>query len=629
MNMANGYIGKIARINLTTGEVNIEKPDDLFYRTYIGGKGFIAYYLLKEVPADADPLGEDNKLIFACGALTGVPAAGMPRFSAGAKSPLTGAFGQSDAGGFWGPELKKAGYDGLIIEGKSPTPVYLYINDDEIRIKDAKNLWGLDTGEAQEAIRRENGGGSIKIAQIGIGGENLVRYACIINELKHANGRNGMGAVMGSKKLKAIAVKGSGKIPFADENKIKSISKKFLEIYMDNPLSRGLYEYGTAGGVAGQNAAGLLPTRNFINGEFGGANNIGGETMADTILKKREGCYSCAIRCKRAVEVQEEGLSVDSRFGGPEYETLAAFGSLCEIDDLKIIAKANELCNRYGLDTISTGCSIAFAMECTSRGILNKEFFEGMEVTFGNSSVVLPMIEKIARREGFGDILAEGTKAAAKRIGIGAQDILLTVKGQELPMHDPRGKTGVGIGYAVSESGADHMRAGHDTLFSKEGFSLDSVKPLGILEPVDVYDLSSKKVRNFIYLHDWWSFFDMAGICDFGPAPRGAMSVNDVVELLQAATGWDISLWEIMKAGERSINMARYFNIKAGLKKSDDMLPERLFAPLKNGRQKGTSINKDEFTRAILLYYSMMGWNEDGIPLRSKLGELNLDWVEI
>ncbi|HQI17598.1 MAG TPA: aldehyde ferredoxin oxidoreductase N-terminal domain-containing protein, partial [Bacillota bacterium] len=417
--MANGYIGKIARINLTTGEVNIEKPDDLFYRTYIGGKGFIAYYLLKEVPADADPLGEDNKLIFACGALTGVPAAGMPRFSAGAKSPLTGAFGQSDAGGFWGPELKKAGYDGLIIEGKSPTPVYLYINDDEIRIKDAKNLWGLDTGEAQEAIRRENGGGSIKIAQIGIGGENLVRYSCIINELKHANGRNGMGAVMGSKKLKAIAVKGSGKIPFADENKIKSISKKFLEIYMDNPLSRGLYEYGTAGGVAGQNAAGLLPTRNFINGEFGGANNIGGETMADTILKKREGCYSCAIRCKRAVEVQEEGLSVDSRFGGPEYETLAAFGSLCEIDDLKIIAKANELCNRYGLDTISTGCSIAFAMECTSRGILNKEFFEGMEVTFGNSSVVLPMIEKIARREGFGDILAEGTKAAAKRIGIG------------------------------------------------------------------------------------------------------------------------------------------------------------------------------------------------------------------
>lgn len=626
--MANGYLGKIARVNLTTREISIEKPDELFYRTYIGGKGFAAYYLLKEVPADADPLGEENKLIFACGILTGVPAAGMPRFVAGAKSPLTGAFGQSEAGGFWGPELKRAGYDGLIIEGKSPVPVYIYINDDNIQIKDAGHIWGLETGEAQEIIRRENGGGSIRVAQIGIAGENLVKYSCIINELKHANGRNGMGAVMGSKKLKAIAVKGSGRIPFADEERIKQISKKFLDMYMDNPLSRGLYEYGTAGGITGQSAAGILPTRNFIDGEFEGVNNISGETMAKTILKRREGCYSCAIRCKRAVEVQEDGLSVDPKFGGPEYETLAAFGSLCQIDDLKIIVKANELCNRYGLDTISTGCTIAFAMECMSHGILNKEFFGGLDVAFGNSSVILPIIEKIAKREGYGDILAEGTKAAAEKIGNGAQEILLTVKGQELAMHDPRGKTGVGIGYAVSEFGADHMRAGHDPLFAKEGFTLDSVKTFGILEPIDVHDLSAKKVRLFVYLHQWWTFFDMAGICYFGPAPRGAMPVNDVVGLMQAASGWDISLWEIMKAGERAINMARCFNIKAGFTKDDDVLPKRMFEPIGNGKQKGTFINEDEFRKAVSLYYSMMGWNEDGIPSKSKLEELNLGWVD-
>lgn len=621
-----GYLGKIIRMNLSEQSIQIEQPNDNFYRTYLGGKGFVAYYLLKELKRDIDPLGKDNKLIIATGVLTGVPVAGMPRFAVGAKSPLTGGYGQSEAGGFWGPELKKAGYDGLIIEGKADKPVYIYINDDKIEIRDASHIWGKETGETQDIIFSELGDKSAKVLQIGPAGENLVKYACILNGLKHANGRNGLGAVMGSKNLKAVVVKGSQKIPFYDNKKISAIGKSFLSYYMENPLTRGLYEYGTPGGVMGNNAGGILPTQNFNNGEFDGAENISGQKMVDTLLKKREGCYACAIRCKRKVEIEREELRVDGKYGGPEYETVAAFGSLCENNDLEIVAKGHELCNRLGIDTISVGMTIAFAMECYENGILTEEDLDGIKLSFGNSKGMLEMIKKISKREGIGDLLAEGSYAAAKKIGNGAEKFTLCVKGQELAMHEPRGKVGVGIGYAVCETGADHMVIGHDSLFSKEGFTLDSVKPFGILEPIDVLDLSWKKVRAFVYLQKWWSFFNMAGICDFSPAPRGSMPVEDVVELVKAVTGWNTSLWEIMIAGERSLNMARLFNLREGFTSDDDTLPEKMFNSLNNGNLEGVSICKEEFKDAISLYYSMMGWNEKGIPTKGKLLELNLNF---
>jgi len=625
--MPYGYMGKIARINLSNKSINIEQPNEIFYRKYIGGKGFIAYYLLKELFPNTDPLSPENKLIFATGVLTGVSVAAMPRFAVGAKSPLTGGYGQSEAGGYWGPELKRAGFDGIIIEGKSSEPVYIYINDENIEIKSAHHLWGKETGETQDLIRQELGDNKVRIVLIGPGGENLVRYACILNELKHANGRNGLGAVMGSKNLKAIAVKGTRSIPFADDKKITEIRKKYLDIYMEHPLSRGLYEYGTSGIVMSLNAGGILPTRNFINGEFEKAGQICGETMADTILEKREGCYACPIRCKRVVKIEGKSLTVDPKFGGPEYETVGSFGPLCEIDDLETIAKANELCNRYGIDTIGTGSTIAFAMECHTNGILTKQETDGIELNFGNQEAVLKLIEKIAKRDGIGNLLAEGTVRAAKIIGKGSEKFSISVKGQEFAMHDPRGKGGVGIGYAVSETGADHMVIGHDSLLTQKGIVLDGVSPLGILEPLDPLDLSWKKVRMFVYLQQWWSFFNMAGICDFGPAPRGSMPINDVVDLVKAATGWDTSLWEIMKAGERTINMARLYNIREGFTLDDDTLPERMFEPLQNGRLKGTSIPREKFKQAISLYYSMMGWDEKGIPSKGKLLELNLDWT--
>ncbi|MDI3533643.1 MAG: aldehyde:ferredoxin oxidoreductase [Thermosediminibacterales bacterium] len=623
--MPYGYWGKMLRINLTTGNIKEETFEESFMRKYFGGKGFVSYYLLKEVDAETDPLGPENKLIFATGVMTGVPVSGMCRYAVGGKSPLTGGYGQSEAGGWWGPELKMAGYDGIIIEGKAEKPVYIYIKNEEVQIKDATHLWGKNTDEAQRIIREENGDKRIRVAQIGPAGERQINYACIVNELKHANGRTGMGAVMGSKNLKAIAVRGTKKLEFKDKQKITEIAKWFSGYLMENPLTYGLYNWGTAGGVMGLSKGGILPTRNFKEGSFEGAEKIWGKTMAETILKKREGCYACAIRCKRVVEVKNDKYTVDPEFGGPEYETVAAFGSLCGIDDLEMISKANELCNKYTLDTISTGMVIAFAMECFEEGILTEEDTGGLKLNFGNAEAALKLVEMIAKKEGIGEILALGSQRAAEKIGKGAEKFALTVKNQELPMHEPRGKVGVGIGYAVSDTGADHMQAGHDSLFTQEGEVLDSIKPLGILKPIDPFDLTEKKVREFMYLQFLWSFYNMAGICDFSPVPRGSLPLDKLVEVMRAATGWNVSLWEMLKAGERGLNMSRLFNLRCGIDSKDDRLPERLYQPLEGGSLKGVKIDKDDFNKAIKKYYAMMGWDEEtGIPRKEKLEELDI-----
>lgn len=625
--MSYGYLGKVIRINLTTSSIIIEEKDDLFYRTHLGGKGIIAYYLLKEVLPGIDPMSPDNKMIFATGILTGAPVSGLSRFAVGAKSPLTGGFGQSEAGGFWGPELKRAGYDAIIIEGKAEKPVYIAICDETIEIKDAAHLWGKETGEAQDIIRKDMNDERVRVAQIGPGGENLVKYACIVNELKHFNGRNGLGTVMGSKNLKAVAVRGTKDIPFADSQKVREIKKKIIDICAKNPLSIALLEGGSSAGIITVNANGLLPTRNFIDGEFKDAENIGAEAMKEKILKKREGCYACAIRCKRAVEVKREDFTVDIKYGGPEYETLGALGSLCGIGDIELIAKFNEICNKFTIDTISTGCTIAFVMECFEKGILTKEDLGGVEARFGNADAVFKLIDMIIKREGIGDLLAEGSDVAAKKIGKGAEGCSMTVKGQEIALHDPRGKIGTALGYAVSENGPDHVVAAHDTLLTQQGFVMDSVAPLGIFDALSPVDISWKKVRRFTHLEYWYSFFNMAGVCIFGGIPRGPVPLDDIIDLIKAVTGWDTSLWEIMKAGERAANMARIYNIREGFDKEDDILPERSYEPIGNGKLKGTSISREKFAEAVSTYYSMMGWDEEGVPTKGKLLELNLEYL--
>jgi aldehyde:ferredoxin oxidoreductase len=371
---------------------------------------------------------------------------------------------------------------------------------------------------------------------------------------------------------------------------------------------------------------GAFPTRNFHEGAFEGAEKISGERIKKTIGIGQKACFACPVGCKRVVKV-DEPYKVDPAYGGPEYETLGALGSNCGVDNLEAVAKAAELCNAYTMDTISTGVVVGFAMECYENGILTKEDTGGIELKFGNAEGMVKVVELIAKREGIGDILAEGVKRAAEKIGKGAKKFALEVKGKEIPMHEPRLKAGVGLGYAVSPTGADHVQMEHDPCFAEKGPFLDQLGPLGILEPIESTDLSLRKVRLFTYLQRWWSLGNCLELCLFSTAPVRVWTMSHVVEMTRAVAGWNVSLWELMKVGERAIVMARAFNIREGFKKADDRLPQRFFDPLEGGPLKGYKLSKEEFERAISLYYQMMGWDQEGVPTRVKLAELDIEWV--
>jgi aldehyde:ferredoxin oxidoreductase len=628
--MPNGYNGKILHVDLSSMKMKVEEPDEVFYRTYLGGGGIASYYLLKGLKPGIDPFSPDNVLVFASSVISGVPIAGMTRYTVAAKSPLTGGFGEAEAGGFWGPELKSAGFDAVVITGKAAKPSYLWIQDGKVELRSAEKSWGLESGPAQEKIREEVKEKRARVAIIGPAGEKLVRFACVVNELKHANGRTGMGAVMGSKNLKAIAVRGNSKPEVKDVEKFLDLAKSLTEQINTHGPNKVLRKFGTPNLVMALNTQGILPTRNFHTGVFEGAEKISGEKMTETILRTEEGCYACAVRCKRAVEVAEGPYATTPRYGGPEYETLGSLGSLLCIDDLAAIAKGNELCNRYTLDTISAGVAIGFAMECYENGILTKEDTEGVEFCFGNVDAMIKGLEWIAfRKNRLGDLLAEGVKIAAEKIGKGSEKYALHVKGQELPMHDPRGKTGQGLSFAVSPTGADHIEAPHDTPFAAPGPMLGRIAPLGLLEAVPTRDLGPKKVRNYTYLQFVWSLYNSLGVCNFVAGPVWALPLNKLVDVVSAVTGWETSLWELLKAGERMVTMARVFNLREGFGRKDDTLPDRLFEPLESGPLQGKGIDRQEFQEALTMYYEAMGWDpQDGVPTAGKLAELNLSWLD-
>ena len=626
--MTYGYWGKILRVDLTKSEIHVEERDELWYRIYMGGACMGAYYLLREMEPSVDPLSPENIMVFAPSVVTGTPAPGFSRHAVIAKSPLTGLISDSQAGGFWGPELKAAGFDAIVVKGKAESPVYLWAHDGQAEIRDASPLWGKTTGEAQEMIREELEDKRVRVLLIGPGGEKLVCFANIMNELRDANGRGGLGALMGSKNLKAIAVRGHDRINIRDEETVRGLRKQFRDTFMDNPSNRGLNVFGTAEYVNFANNDGQLPTRNFQTGYFEEADAISGETMRETILKDTEACWACSVACKRVVQI-DEPYSVDPQYGGPEFETLAALGSNCGISDLAAICKGNELCNKYGLDTISTGTTIAFAMECYENGILTEEDTGGIELRFGNAEAMVRMIEAIATRQGLGDVLAEGVKRAAERLGKGASRFAMHTKGLEMPMHEPRAKGMLGISYAVSPIGADHVVVEHDTDFDFQApqVFIDQMKSLGLLERLPTGSVDSRKVRMFCYLQNHFSFMDSLCLCVLCFAPVRTFTMADMVELVSAVTGWETSLWEIMKLGERRINMFRAFNVREGLRASDDWLPDRMFEPIRTGPRAGHKVSADDFGKALELYYEMMNWNEEGVPREAKLAELDLGWV--
>jgi len=620
-----GTTRRLLRVRLSDGSIKTEELSEETTKRFLGGKCLGAKILYEELEPGIDPLGPENKLVFAAGPLVGAPFPGNTRYVVMAKSPITGGWGESHAAGFFGPELKRAGYDIIIVEGSSKEPVYLWINDGEAELRGAKGLWGKVTGDVQREIRREVGDEKTRVAAIGPGGENLVRYASVISDLYCAAGRCGMGAVMGSKKLKAIAIRGKKKVSIADEKTFRSLLKTAKDEAMAG-WGEKLYNYGTDGDLATLSYSGMLPTKSFTKCTFAGADKITGETLSKTILKRRAACVACPDYHYRIVETKGRYIT-DPDYGGPEYETCASFGSLCMNSDLEVIAKANELCNKYGLDTIATGASIAFSMECYEKGLFTRKNTGGLDLSWGNGDAIIEMIYKIAKRDGIGDTLAEGVKRAADKIGGGSEAWALHVKGAELPMHEPRGKKGMGLTYATSDRGASHLQVYHDDAFAAKNKTAPEIGIDSSLVPQSKTETGPRKAKLVKICEDLMALYNSLVVCRFVFYPAG-ISIKTFMSLFRSVTGWDASPIELLLVGERSFNITRAFNAREGFTRRDDTLPNRVMEPLIEGFLKGEAYPADVLEEMLDFYYFYRGWDETkGWPKREKLEELGLKMI--
>lgn len=640
--MAHGYTGKILHVDLSKGLLSVEEPEEAFYRKYMGGSALAMYYLLNELPPGVDPLGPENVLVMALSVLTGTAISGQSRMTAAAKSPLTGGIGDSQGGGFFPAELKFAGFDAVVIKGKAEKPVYLWIHDGQYELRDASHLWGKITGEAEEAIREELEDEKIEVWQIGPAGEKGVRYAGVFSMSNRANGRTGMGAVMGSKNLKAVAVRGKKRPSVADKAGLNELARWGAANLQDSDIA-GLAKYGTAETTGSNQTSGTLPAYNFNSGVFDGWEAIDGTTMYDTVLRGaaegkqdragRDTCYACTVRCKRVVEITEGKYKVDPLYGGPEYETTSTFGNYCAIDDLAAISKANEICNKYGMDSISCGATISWAFEAFNEGKLTLDDTDGLDLTWGNADAMVQLTERIAKREGFGDLLAEGSERAAKEIGRGTEQYLITFKGQEAPAHMPQVKSSLSIIYATNPFGADHQSHEHDPAIEGDfEFYEDRMAVLGFKEAQEPRSLSDEKIRWAMKSQHMYSTMDSLDLCQFvfGPAWQ-LYGPEDMLKLVQSVTGWEgVTFDELQLVGERRLNMMRAFNAREGIDRRADVLPEKLFKPLKGGVSDGWKLDREEVEAALDKYFEFCGWDiRTGIPTREKLVELDLGWIDL
>jgi len=595
----NGYWNKILHVNLSDRTTRVEEPGDRFFRRYAGGRGFIAHYLLKHVPKGADPLGPDNILVFAPGVITGAPVPGAGRHSVGAKSPLTGGFGESESGGYWGAELKRAGWDAIVVHGVSQAPVYLWINDGAVELRDAAHLWGRVTGDVEAAILAELGDPRIRVAQIGPAGENLVRFACIANDLNEVAGRTGMGAVMGSKRLKAIAVRGRSAVKLADQPGLLAIAK-WVSSTMDEK-HRSFHEFGTGAAMQGKSLEGGMPVLNYRLGASDTVARVDAIAVRDQVRVKMTSCYSCSVRCKKVIHIEQKeeaareasetiykgrakvGVDplgryrVDPRYGGPEYESLAALGVNLGLDDLIAICKSNEMCNYLGMDTVSLGATLAWAMECFEKGVLTLDDTGGVPLSFHDADGVVKLVEMIAYRRGVGDLLAEGSRAAARRIGRGSEAFLTTVKGLEMAMHDPRHMPIMRASYLLAPTGGDHMRQ----TGNRNG------------------------LRNQV------------GLCHFL-----AYDDDQTLAILKTVTGWDVTPEELVTTAHRGLTLARLFNLREGFGRADDRLPARFSDPL----PKHAGLTRELQDTIVTDYYVEQGWDGGtGVPTAETICALELE----
>ncbi|NOH02947.1 MAG: aldehyde ferredoxin oxidoreductase family protein [Chloroflexi bacterium] len=630
--MPNGYNGKILHVDLTKGALTVEEPEEAFYRKYLGGSAMGMHYILRDMPRGADPLGPENVLTLMTGVTTGAAISGQSRINANAKSPISGGIGDSQGGGFFPAEMKFAGIDGIVIKGKSPKPVYLWIKDGTFELRDAAHLMGKKTGEVDEILKKELGDDKIEILQHGPAAENGVLFSSLVSMSNRNNGRTGMGLVMASKNLKAVVVRGKKKPSLANSKALADLNKTGPKILPDNPDMPGLAEEGTATVVMFQNTIGSLPTRNYSEGQFEHCEDISGTRMKETVLKDRDTCYACVVRCKRVVEIKEGAYRVDPKYGGAEYETLSTFGSYCGINDMAAVNLANQMCNEYGVDTIAAGATIAFAMECFEKGVITKDQTGGLELKFGNADAMLKALEMMLKGEGdLGRTLGMGSERAAKKWGSGAEEFLITVKGAEAPAHMPQAKRSLALIYAVNPFGADHQSSEHDPYY-EEGvadLNLNRLKMLGLGTPQPGYSLTEEKVR-FAYLTEvFYSMLDSAELCQFVFGPAWTLyGPAETVEMINAVTGWGMTVDELMEVGARRLNLFRVFNAREGLNRNADKLPKKFFKQLQGtGPTAGFALSHEEVESALDAYYKFAGWTNDGIPTRETLKKHDVEWA--
>jgi aldehyde:ferredoxin oxidoreductase len=629
--MPYGYHGKILHVDLTKGELTVEEPKEAFYRKYLGGSAMGMHYILRDMPKGADPLGPENVLTLMAGVTTGAPISGQSRLNANAKSPISGGIGDSQSGGFFPAELKFAGFDGIVIKGKSSKPVYLAIVEGKAELRDAAHLMGKKTGEVDDILHAEVDK-KAEILQYGPAAENGVLFSTLVSMSNRHNGRTGMGLVMASKNLKAVVVRGTKKVEVANKQALTALNRIGPKAIPENGDMDGLAKFGTAVVVLFNNTTGTLPTRNYSEGQFEACESISGEKMAETILKERDTCYACVVKCKRVVEVKEGAYKAEPRYGGPEFETLGTFGSYCGIDNLAAISQANQVCNEYAVDTIACGATIAFAIECYEKGIITKEQTGGLELKFGDPDIMLKVLDLIVHSEGpLGKVLSQGSERAAKIWGNGADECLITVKGAEAPAHMPQAKRSLSVIYAVNPFGADHQSSEHDPYY-EEGvgdFNLDRLKQIGLGAPQPAYSLSEEKVRFAYETEVFYSMLDSAELCQFVYGPTWTLyDGKDTVEMMKAVTGWDLTLDELMEVGRRRLSLFRTFNAREGLGRKDDKLPKKFFKALKGtGPTAGFALTHEEVDSAIDHYYKLAGLNEDGAPTPETLKKHDIEWA--
>ncbi|MFO7963605.1 MAG: aldehyde ferredoxin oxidoreductase family protein [Desulfobacterales bacterium] len=607
-----GYMGKILYVDLTTRTTQEKEIDPQMAQDFIGGSGFATKILYDNVPAKSDPLGPENQLIIMTGPVTGTRFPTSGRFTVSAKSPLTGIMATSTSSGFFGVELKKCGFDGIVFTGKADSPVYLELINGGVHLRDATDIWGKDAYQTQDILREKTGEKRARIACIGAAGETLSPIACVMNDEGRAAGRGGTGAVMGSKYLKAVVARGKEKINVALPDFFNETSKQIIQGLTDSPQIQQMGRWGTASSMDMGWTTGDVPVKNWQVGLWKeGCMNLGGQKMAETILKPHSAaCFNCPIRCARWVEIPKGRFAYEGP--GPEYETLGSCGSMLLIDDLEAVSWIGEICNKHGMDTISAGCTVAWAMEAYEKGAITKEDTGGIELTWGNVDAAIEIFEQMGKGEGFGAVLAQGCKKAAEKIGKGTGEYAIHVKGMEVPMHDPRAFQSLAVNYATGTRGACHVQ-GSSFMFEMGLISTEA----GIRYKQGRFDKKNKGLAAKV-AQDLSGLFNSMAICMFGGL---ALQPSHIAGLMTLTTGLPYTTQSILQVGERILNLQRAFACREGITRKDDVLPERLVTPLPDGGAAGKAADLEY---QLNEYYQLRGWNETGIPTKDKLQALGL-----